>query len=63
VNYEYKPTSKLAIRLELNNLTSRPFEQTYNVYAANRPSPIEYVDWRSERSGPEIHLRLRKTFS
>ena len=27
------------------------------------PRQLDYVDWRSERSGPEIHLRLRKTFS
>ena len=63
LNYEYKPTAKLAIRLELNNLTSRPYEQLYTVYAATRPAPLDYVDWRSERSGPEVHLRLRKTFS
>ena len=63
LNYEYKPTAKLAIRLELNNLTSRPYEQLYNVYAATRPAALEYVDWRSERSGPEIHLRARKTFN
>jgi hypothetical protein len=60
-SYEYKPTSTLAIRLELNNLTSRPLEQTYTVFAANRPSPIDYIDWRAEHSGREIHLRLRKT--
>lgn len=62
LNYEYKPTSKLAIRLELNNLNSRPFEQTFNVYAATRPAPLEYTDWRGEHSGPEIHLRVRRTF-
>jgi outer membrane receptor protein involved in Fe transport len=63
LSYEYKPTRKLALRLELNNLTSRPYEQAYNVYADARPAPLEYIDWRSERSGPEIHLRLRNTFS
>jgi hypothetical protein len=63
LNYEYKPTAKLAIRLELNNITSRPFEQTYNVYDGLRPAPLVYSDWRSERSGQEVHLRLRKTFN
>jgi outer membrane receptor protein involved in Fe transport len=63
VNYEYKPTAKLAIRLELNNVISRPFEQTYNVYGGLRPAPLVYADWRSERSGAEVHLRLRKTFN
>jgi outer membrane receptor protein involved in Fe transport len=62
-SWEYHPTAKLAFRLELNNLSNAPFEQTYNVYAANRPSPIEYIDWRSEHSGREIHFRVRKTFN
>jgi outer membrane receptor protein involved in Fe transport len=63
LNYEYKPTAKLAIRLELNNITSRPFKQTYNVYESLRPSPLVYSDWRNERSSAEVHLRLRKTFN
>lgn len=63
VNYEVKPARNVSVRLELNNISNRPLEQTFNVYSANRPSPLAYVDWRSERSGPEIHLRLRKTFN
>jgi hypothetical protein len=63
LNYEYKPTGKLSFRLELNNLTNRPFAQTYTVYQDARPSPLGYIDWRSERSGPEIHFRVRRTFN
>jgi hypothetical protein len=62
-NYEYKPTAKLAIRLELNNITDRPFKELFNVYQTLRPSPLTYSDWRSLKSGPEIHLRVRKTFN
>lgn len=62
VSYEYKPTSKLSVRLELNNVTNRPFEQSFTAYPGPRPAAPSSIDWRSYRSGPEIHLRLRKTF-
>jgi outer membrane receptor protein involved in Fe transport len=60
--YEYKPTAKLSLRFEANNVTSRPSEQTYTVFSGPRPAPVESVDWRNERSGLELHLRLRRTF-
>ncbi|WP_304188259.1 TonB-dependent siderophore receptor, partial [Phenylobacterium aquaticum] len=60
---EWKPQPDTALRIELNNITSRGFHHILTDYAGPRGSnPITTIDDRDIGFGPMIHIRLRKTF-
>jgi outer membrane receptor protein involved in Fe transport len=60
---EWKPQPDTALRVEINNITSRGFRHMLTDYAGPRgTNPITTQDDRDIRIGPMIHIRLRKTF-
>ena len=62
--YEYKPNAKLSLRTEFSDNIGKGFEATHDYYTLSRSlTPIPYlVDARTERLGPMLYFRLRKTF-
>jgi hypothetical protein len=59
---EWKPKSDLALRLEVDNVTSRGFRDTRYVYSGPRgPHPLSFVDDRDIQFGPMVYFRVRKT--
>lgn len=65
VYYEYKPRPDLSIKLEADNLASHGMEQIRAFYDPFRDvggGLLSSIDTRSPRYGPELTLRLRKTF-
>lgn len=60
---EWKPQPDTALRVEINNITSRGVRHTLTDYAGPRgTNPITTIDDRDIQIGPMIHIRLRKTF-
>jgi len=60
---EWKPQPDTALRVEINNITSRGFRHMLTDYAGPRgTNPITTQDDRDLQYGPMIHIRLRKTF-
>ncbi|OIQ77140.1 hypothetical protein GALL_411690 [mine drainage metagenome] len=60
---EWKPQPDTALRVEINNITSRGFHHILTDYAGPRgTNPITTIDDRDIQFGPMVHIRLRKTF-
>ena len=60
---EWKPQPDTALRVELNNITSRDYVHILTDYAGPRgANPVSTIDARDLNFGPMIHIRLRKTF-
>jgi hypothetical protein len=60
---EYRPTSSLTLRTEVQNLPGRRIRQTVSVFSGLRDaSPLLYRDERDLSVGPLLFLRLRKSF-
>ena len=60
---EYKPSSDLSMRFELENASGRGFEHTREVFLGPRnTSALSYVDVRALHSGRGLYFRVRKTF-
>lgn len=59
---EWKPRADLALRLEVDNVTSRGFRDTRYVYSGPRgANGLSYVDDRDIQFGPLVYFRVRKT--
>ncbi len=60
---EVRPRRDLSLRAEIDNLFSRGYERILQEYAGPRGSnPLVSTDTRELKFGPEIYLRVRKTF-
>jgi len=63
--FEYRPKPGLSIKLEGDNLASHGLEQIrafYEPYRNEAGSELFETDSRNPRFGPEVALRVRKTF-
>ena len=63
--WEYKPRPDLSLRVEADNLASHGQEQIRAFYVPFRDvggGVLSSIDTRSPRFGPELSVRLRKTF-
>ena len=61
--WEFKPNPKLSIRIELDNVTARPFKHVYENWDGPRSlSALSTVEQRTYKPGRIFYLRLRKTF-
>jgi hypothetical protein len=60
---EYRATSSLTLRTEVQNLPGKHIRQTISVFSGLRDaSPLLYRDERNLSVGPLLFLRLRKSF-
>ncbi|MFI4965726.1 MAG: TonB-dependent receptor plug domain-containing protein [Caulobacterales bacterium] len=60
---EWKPTPDLSWRIELDNVTARGFEHTFeNFDGSRRIAPLASAEERHVHPGRTFYLRLRKTF-
>jgi hypothetical protein len=61
--WEYKPTPKWSLHLELDNVGRFTYDDEYSVYAGLRSdTPLQSIDELSIRSQPRLYVQIRKTF-
>jgi outer membrane receptor protein involved in Fe transport len=61
--WEFKPNPKLSFRIELDNVTARPFKHVYENWNGPRSlTALNTIEQRTYKPGRIVYLRLRKTF-
>jgi hypothetical protein len=61
--WEFKPNPKFSFRIELDNVTARPFKHVYENWNGPRNiTALSSVEQRTYKPGRILYLRLRKTF-
>jgi TonB-dependent receptor-like protein len=60
---EWKPRADLAVRVELDNASHRPFKREFDHFAGTRDvAPLAFTQTRSQYPSQVFYIRLRKMF-